>query len=152
MFGARRAFDMCMAIGGQRVFVPASGKHTRKGQLHRAVTRKEARRLTDDYGGMNIKFPIAREFCISFLYWVEARNSPEIARLLRISTDAVDRNIARAHPLLSGLPIVKKEDRARVRKEQAQRVHLKKQTVFEQLGLSPEDVQRYNSQTTEHFA
>ncbi len=120
--------------------------------MHRAVTRKEARRLTDDYGGMNIKFPIAREFCISFLYWVEARNSPEIAQLLRVSTNTVERNIARPHPMLAGLQIVKKENRARIRKERAQRVHLKKQTIFEQLGLSPEDVQRYNSQTTEHFA
>jgi hypothetical protein len=86
-FGAHRAFEISMKMGGVRHYVPKREVNSdeyrsrkRKGGFIYFLTRNELNLLIRDYGGGDIRLPIDRAFCINYLFWVEARNSPEIAR------------------------------------------------------------------------
>lgn len=88
-YGVRRAFDIIMELGGLRHYVPVKVGFGIGGRLSSFLTDDELKPLIEEYGGNYIKMPIARSFCIEFLYWVEGRSIAAIAKAIRITEDTV---------------------------------------------------------------
>ncbi|MGO4523971.1 hypothetical protein AB4097_03815 [Microvirga sp. 2MCAF35] len=98
-YGARRAFEIVMELGGLRHYVPGKIGLGLGGQLSSFLTAKELEPLIEEFGGDYIKMPIARTFCIEFLYWVEGKGISAIARAIRTTEDTVIRSLGAKPPI-----------------------------------------------------
>ncbi|MEE1656487.1 hypothetical protein VB618_09780 [Microvirga sp. CF3062] len=88
-YGVRRAYEIVMELGGLRHYVPVRVGLGIGGRLSSFLTDEELKPLIDEFGGNYIKMPIARGFCIEFLYWIEGQSIGAIAKAVRITEQGV---------------------------------------------------------------
>jgi len=92
--GFRRTYEVCTQFSHSRVFVPSIGKNVRS-EFNTFLTNKEREAFSENWGGMHIRIPLARPFCIKFLSEVDRLSASEIARCLKMTETGVEKSLSR---------------------------------------------------------
>jgi len=93
-FGVERAFEICAAFGGIRVFIPKRNL-VRASKFSQFVTTEEMAAFQERWDGDYFKPPVANVFCRQFLAFSLGLTSDSIARLIRADRSTVEKSLRR---------------------------------------------------------